>query len=175
VLLESRSRIGFIFVNHYVQVSDTHGVIFVNGQFLKLSFIEKPVGEILIEQKTDDLSIATQYTQRAHSKQFIFVDVKIFEHEQNKYNKFDQNYGFIPDVEIQVIITNEDHQEIFSSVGVSNDKGLFETKYLIPDNSKRETLTITINAENNNSSSSKIFQVFTLGNIQNSNSPNPPP
>ena len=77
MLLESRSRIGFIFVNHYVQVSDTHGVIFVNGQFLKLSFIEKPVGEILIEQKTDDLSIATQYTQRAHSKQFIFVDVKI--------------------------------------------------------------------------------------------------
>ena len=138
-------------------------------------FIEKPIEEISIEQKTDDLSIATQYTQRAHSKQFIFVDVKIFEHEQNKYNKFDQNYGFIPDVEIQVIITNEDQQEIFSSVGVSNDKGLFETKYLIPDNSKRETLTITISAENNNSLSSKIFQVFTLGNIQNSNSPNPPP
>lgn len=154
---------------------DTHGIIFINSQFVKLSFIEKPIEEISIEQKTDDLSIATQYTQRAHSKQFIFVDVKIFEYEQNKYNKFDQNYGFISDVEIQVIITNEDQQEIFSTIGISNDKGLFETKYLIPDNSKRETLSITINAENNNSASSKIFQVFTLGNIQNNNSPNPPP
>ena len=154
---------------------DTHGIIFINGQFVKLTFIEKPIEDMPIEQKIDDLSIATQYTQRAHSKQFIFVDVKIFEHEQNKYNKFDQNFGFISDVEIQVTITNEEQEEIFSSVGISNNKGLFETKYLIPDNSKRETLTITINAENDNSSSSKIFQVFTLGNIQNSNSPNPSP
>jgi len=154
---------------------DTHGIIFINGQFVKLTFIENPIEDIPVEQKIDDLSIATQYTQRAHSKQFIFVDVKIFEHEQNKYNKFDQNFGFISDVDIQVTITNEEQEEIFSSVGISNDKGLFETKYLIPDNSKRETLTITINAENDNSSSSKIFQVFTLGNIQNSNSPNPSP
>lgn len=154
---------------------DTHGIIFINGQFVKLTFIEKPIEDMPIEQKIDDLSIATQYTQRAHSKQFIFVDVKIFEHEQNKYNKFDQNFGFISDVDIQVTITNEEQEEIFSSVGISNDKGLFETKYLIPDNSKRETLAITINAENDNSSSSKIFQVFTLGNIQNSNSPNPSP
>ena len=154
---------------------DTHGIIFINGQFVKLTFIEKPIEDMPIEQKIDDLSIASQYTQRAHSKQFIFVDVKIFEHEQNKYNKFDQNFGFISDVEIQVTITNEDQEEIFSSVGISNNKGLFETKYLIPDNSKRETLTITINAENDNSSSSKILQVFTLGNIQNSNSPNPSP
>lgn len=54
---------------------------------------------------------------------------------------------------------------MFSSNGITNDKGLFETNYLIPDNSKRETLTVTINVENKNSSSSKILQVFALGNI----------
>ena len=37
-------------------------------------------------------------------------------------------------------------------------------EYLIPDNSKRETLTVTINAENENSRSTKFLQIFSLGN-----------
>jgi hypothetical protein len=70
-----------------------------------------------------------------------------------------------------VTITNEENNEIFSSDGITNDKGLFETKYLIPDNSKRETLTVTINAENESSSSSKILQAFVLGNIPSDGGP----
>jgi hypothetical protein len=62
---------------------------------------------------------------------------------------------------------------VFSSNGITNDKGLFETNYLIPDNSKRETLTVTINVENKNSSSSKILQVFALGNIASDSSNGP--
>jgi len=150
---------------------DTHGSIFINGQFTKLSFIEKIIDVEQIEAKTDDLSIVTQYTQRAHSKQLIFVDVKIFEKEQNKYSDFNQNYGYISNTNIKVTITDGDNLEKFSSSGITNDKGLFETKYLIPDNSKRETLTITINAENDNSISSKILQVFTLGNISSDGGP----
>ena len=85
---------------------------------------------------------------------------------QNNYADYSQNYGYISNVNIQVAITDEENNEIFSSEGITNDKGLFETKYLIPDNSKRETLTIAINAENENSSSSKILQAFVLGNLQ---------
>jgi len=150
---------------------DTHGAIFINGQFTKLSFIEKIIDAEQTEEKTDDLAIVTQYTQRAHSKQAIFVDIKIFEKEQNEYNDFYQNYGYITNTNIKVTITDGDNLEIFSSTGITNDKGLFETKYLIPDNSKRETLTITINAENDDSMSSKILQVFTLGNIPSDGGP----
>lgn len=108
---------------------------------------------------------------RAHSKQFIFIDVKIFDKEQNRYIDYNQNYGYVSNTNVNVNITDQNKQEIFSSVGITNDKGLFETKYLIPDNSKRETLTITINAENENSITSKILQVFTLGNIPNDGGP----
>ena len=69
------------------------------------------------------------------------------------------------------MITDEDNKEVFSSIGITDDKGLFETKYLVPDNSKRETLIISINAENENSSSSKILQAFVLGNIPTDGSP----
>jgi len=151
---------------------DTHGIIFINNQFVKLSFVEEEISQIEeIENKNDDLAIVVQYTQRAHSKQFIFIDVKIFDKEQSKHDNFNQNYGQISNVNVQVIITDKNNQEVFSSDGITNDKGLVESKYLVPDNSNRETLTVAINAENENSSSSKILQVFTLGNIPTDGGP----
>jgi hypothetical protein len=150
---------------------DTHGIIFINNQFVKLSFDEKVIGIRESTDKNDDLSLAIQYTQRAHSKQIIFIDVKVFDEKQNNYSNFNQNYGYIPNTNIEIVITDEENKEVFSSIGITDDKGLFETKYLVPDNSKRETLTISINAENENSSSSKILQAFVLGNIPTDGSP----
>jgi hypothetical protein len=150
---------------------DTHGIIFINNQFVKLSFDEKVIGIRESTDKNDDLSLAIQYTQRAHSKQIIFIDVKVFDEKQNNYSNFNQNYGYIPNTNIEIVITDEENKEVFSSIGITDDKGLFETKYLVPDNSKRETLIISINAENENSSSSKILQAFVLGNIPTDGSP----
>jgi hypothetical protein len=165
---------GFPFIT-YSKISeeniDTYGIIFINNQFTKLSFIERDIESQETLDKKDDLALAIQYTQRAHSKQFISIDVKVFDKLQNNYADYSQNYGHISDVNIQVTITNEENNEIFSSDGITNDKGLFETKYLIPDNSKRETLTVTINAENESSSSSKILQAFVLGNIPSDGGP----
>jgi hypothetical protein len=150
-------------------IIDTHGIIFVNNQFVKLSFLERSVAMEETNDKNDDLSLAVQYTQRAYSKQLILLDVKIFEKEQNKHDYFSQNFGYVSNVNIQVIITDENNQEVFSSTGITNENGFYDTEYLIPDNSKRETLTITINAENENSSSSKILQIFSLGARPNTN------
>ncbi len=165
---------GFPYIT-YSKVSDenidTHGIIFINNQFIKLSFEERSIIIIKTQDKKDDLALAVQYTQRAHSKQFIFIDVKVFEKEQNNYSNYNQNYGYLSNINITVTITNEENNEVFSSNGITNDKGLFETKYQIPDNSKRETLIIVINAENENSSSSKSLQAFTLGNIPTDGGP----
>ena len=146
---------------------DTHGVIFINNQFVKLSFIEKQIQIEETENKNDDLAIAMQYTQRVHSKQYVYIDAKIFDKEQNKYNYFDQNHGQISNVNVHVSITDESNFERFSFQGITNDEGLIETEYLIPDNSGIETLTLTISAENDISFSSKILQVFVLGNLSN--------
>ena len=165
---------GFPYIT-YSKVSDknidTHGIIFINNQFVKLSFEEKPIVVVETQDKKDDLASAVQYTQRVYSKQFIIIDVKVFDKEQNSYGNYNQNYGYVPNTNVTIVITDEDNNEVFSSNGITNDKGLFGTNYLIPDNSKRETLTVTINAENENSSSSKILQVFALGNIPSDGSP----
>ncbi len=41
-------------------------------------------------------------------------------------------------------------------------KDFFEIEFFIPEKS-RETFTVTINAENENSKTSKILQIFSLG------------
>ncbi|MEK0369236.1 MAG: hypothetical protein QQN62_06515, partial [Nitrosopumilus sp.] len=69
----------------------------------------------------------------------------------------------ISNTKIEIIVINEDGQNVYSSNGITNDRGLYEMEYLIPENSKREILIVTINAENENSKSSKILQVFSLG------------
>ncbi len=157
---------GFPYIT-YSKISDdeidTHGMIFINGQFVDLTFVEKIIQKEINVEKKDDLAILVQYTQRVYSEKFIQIDVKIFNKEQNKLNDFYQNYDFIPNTNIEVLIIDEDGQNVYSSSGVTTNKGFYEMEYLIPENSKRETLTVTINAENENSKSSKILQVFSLG------------
>lgn len=76
---------------------------------------------------------------------------------------FNQNYGFISNTDIKKIILDEDGEEFYSINGINNDRGFFSAEFLIPKNSQRQILTVTINAENENSKSSKILQVFSLG------------
>ena len=142
---------------------DTKGIIFINGKFINLSFIEKTIETQNIVEKQDDIAILVQYTQRVYSEKFVKLDIKIFDKKQNKLNDFYQNYGHIQNTNIGITIVNEDNQEIFSSNGITNENGLFQTEYFIPENSKRETLTVTITAESENSKSSKLLQVFSLG------------
>jgi len=142
---------------------DTHGIIFIGGKFVDLNFEEKIIQEVVTIEKKDDLAIVIQYTQRVYSKNLIQIDIKIFDKDQNKLNDFYKKDGSISNTNIQVTIIDEDNQELYSSNGITNERGLYEMEYLIPENSKRETLTVTINAENENSKSSKILQIFSLG------------
>jgi len=143
---------------------DTHGIIFISGKFVDLNFEEKIIQEKAIIEKNDDLAIVIQYTQRVHTKNLILIDIKIFDEQQNTLNNFYQNDGTVANTDIEVLIIDEDNQVFYSSSGTTNEKGFYEMEYLIPDNSKRETLTVTINAENENSRSTKILQIFNLGN-----------
>lgn len=158
---------GFPYITYSKILEDeivTHGMIFIAGKFVDLNFEEKIIQEEVISEKKDDLAIVIQYTQRVHTKNLILIDVKIFDEHQNTLNNFYQNDGTVANTDIEVLIIDEDDQVFYSSNGTTNEKGLYEIEYLIPDNSKRETLTVTINAENKNSRSTKILQIFSLGN-----------
>lgn len=145
----------------------------MQGEFKKLIFDEKTPSETIVVEKDENILLLVKYTQRAYSEKYVYVDVKVYEKDQNKLNDFYLNYGFISGVDINIKFTDEDGKIVFSSNGTTNQKGLFESQYLIPENSKRETLILTIDAENEKSSMSKIFQVFSLGRMPSDGAASP--
>lgn len=167
---------GFPYITYSKVINDkinTHGIIFVGGEFIKLSFEEKTIQDKVQVEKKNDLSILVQHTQRVYSKQFAQIDIKIYDEQQNRLNNFNLNYGYISNMNVKVIVLDEENKEFYSVNGITNDKGFFTTEFLIPDRSQRETLTVTITAENENSMSSKILQIFSLGQIPDGGSSNP--
>ena len=158
---------GFPYITYSEMVNEkieTRGIIYVGGEFLKLSFVEKPVQETTVE-KEDDLQILVQYSQRVYSKQYASIEIKTYDPEQNKLKDFNLNYGFLANINIKVIVLDENKEEFYSTSGITNSKGFFETEFYIPERYPLETLTVTIIAEDDDSKSSKILQVFTLGAI----------
>jgi len=142
---------------------DTDGIIFINGEFVDLLFEEKIVQQESDVEKKDDLAIVVQYSSHTYSKKYAYITMKIFDEEQNKLNNFNQKDGTVPNVDIKVLVIDGRNQEFFSSNGTTDEEGFFETRFWIPDNYKRDSLTATIDAENENSKSSKILQMFTIG------------
>lgn len=163
---------GFPYITYSEMMNEkiqTRGIIYVGGEFLKLSFVEKPVEETTVE-KEDDLQILVQYSQRVYSKQYASIEIKTYDPEQNKLKDFNQNYGFFANINIELIVLDENNQEFYSTSGVTNTKGFFETEFYIPERYPQETMTVTITAEDDDSKSSKILQVFTLGAIPDNDS-----
>ncbi len=155
---------GFPYIT-YSKISDdkidTHGMIFINGQFVDLTFVEKDSEKESVVEKQDNLSIIVKYSQRVYSKESVSLSIKIFEPIKNKLNDFYQNYGMISNTQIQVTVM-DNNIEIFSGEGTTNKNGLFEIEFINPVD-KVNTYTVTINAENENSMSTKILQIFNLG------------
>ena len=138
---------------------------------MNLLFEEKQNQKEIDIEKKEDIVILVQYTQRVYSENFAKLEIKIFDSQQNKLNNFYQNYGYVLNADIEIIVMGEDNQEFYSSSGVTNSKGYYETEFWLPENSKRETLTVTINADNENSKSSKILQIFNLGRVPSDSGP----
>lgn len=124
-------------------------------------------------EKEDDLQILVQYTQRVYSKQYASIEIKTYDPQQNKLNDFNLNYGHLSNININVMVLDENNEEFHSANGITNDRGLFETEFYIPERYPRENLTVTITAEDNDSRSSKLLQMFTLGETPSDGSSSP--
>ncbi len=155
---------GFPYITYSKILDDkinTRGMIFINGQFVDLTFVEKDSEKESVVEKQDNLSIIVKYSQRVYSKESVSISIKIFDPIKNKLNDFYQNYGMISNTQIQVTVM-DNNIEIFSGEGTTNENGLFEIGFINPVD-KVNIYTVTINAENENSMSTKILQIFNLG------------
>ncbi len=152
----------------------THGKIFTDNKFVSLVFEQQNISQtekIENKEKLDNVFILTQYTERLYSGQTAKIDVKIFDINQNKLNNFNQNYGYVPNTNIKITVLDRNEQIFSSSDGITNERGFYNTGFFIPKNSQSGVFTVIINAENDNSKSSKTIQIFNLGEVPDHDSP----
>jgi hypothetical protein len=153
----------------------THGKIFTNNTFLLLIFDQQKISQIeKIEkkEKSDNILILTQYTEKLYSGQTAKIDMKIFDKDQNKSNNFNQNYGYIPNTNIKITVLDKNGQTFSSSEGITSDRGFYNAQFFIPKNNQNVIFTVIIDAENDNSKLSKTIQIFNLGEVpDHDNSP----
>lgn len=62
-----------------------------------------------------------------------------------------------------MLVIKKNNQKAFAANEITNKNDLHQIEFFIPKNSKRETLIVTITAENNDSELSEILQIFKLG------------
>lgn len=156
------------------QQISTHGKIFINDKFIPLIFDQQKTSQIQKIEKREkprDIVILTQYTERLYSGQTAKIDVKIFDINQNKSNDFNQNYGYAPNTNIKITVLDKNGQIFSSSDGTTNERGFYNIGFFIPKNIQSGTFTVIIDAENNNSKSSKTIQIFNLGEVPDHDSP----
>lgn len=154
----------------------THGKIFTDNKFVLLIFEQQKISQIekIEREKSDNLSILVQYTERLYSGQTAKIDVKIFDSNKNKSNDFNQNYGYVPNTNIKMTVLDKKGQIFSSSDGITNERGFYNTQFFIPKNSQSGTFTVIIDAENDNSKSTKTIQIFNLGEVPDGGSTSQP-
>ena len=146
----------------------THGKIFINDKFIPLIFDQQKTSQmqkIEKREKPNDIVVLMQYTERLYSGQTAKIDVKIFDSNQNKLNDFNQNYGYIPNINIKITVLDKNGKIFSSSDGTTNERGFYNTEFFIPKNLQSGVFTVIINVENDNSKSSKTIQIFNLGEV----------
>ncbi len=155
---------GFPYITYSKILEDeinTHGMIFIGGEFVNLDFEEKIIQEEEIVEKNQDISIVVQYTQRIYEDNFARIDIKIYDKEQNKLNYFDQNYGLVPNTNVKILVIDDENQEYYSTNGTTDGLGLLQIEFFVPKYTVGEFI-VTIDAENENSKTSKILQILSL-------------
>ena len=162
---------GFSYITYSKILSDgiiTNGKIFINSKPTNILFEEEVKENKPDFERKNDIAILVQYTQRVYSDTLAEIDVKVFHADKIIGNDFFQNYGQVPNANITITATDSESQETHLFRGLTNNAGLFEAEFFIPENSKQETITVRIDAHNENSEASKILQIFNLGRINSS-------
>ena len=140
----------------------SHGLIYKEGIVLKINFEKQEKSEKQI-QKNNDLLILSKFIDRVYNKDLAKIDIKVFDIYQNKLNDYNQNYGLIAKAEINIRILDEQGKVFASFDGMTNERGFYHAEFLIPDNQPKETLIAHITVQNEISKSSKILEIFNLG------------
>jgi len=149
------------------------GKIFLDGKFVPLEFnkISKQVTE---ESSTSaeqpEMKILVQQSERIYWEKNYGITIRVFDAELNKFDDFNQNWGYLSDIDVLVEITNPENEPLTSFKGKTDSNGTFEAGFLVFYKTMKGEYTVKISVGSENNQATKTLSMFILGDLSDSGS-----
>jgi len=143
------------------------GKILLGGNFV--SIVQKeiiPEPQVSLEPDTK-LIMSAKFPFYTYAQYPFTISVKVFDAELNPQADYDQKFGALEDIFVNVTITNEFDSVVTSLIGNTDSKGLFEESYIVRngiDLAGEYTIDVTI--DDGTTSTSQSFTTFFRGDIR---------
>jgi len=122
-------------------------------------FLEPEPSETLPE-----MNLLVKHTERLYWKESYLITVRVFDAELNRFNEFDQNWGYITGIDILVEIFNGQDELLTSLSGQTGKTGYYEAQSFVPDKlNPRGVYTVNVTADNGQVELIKTLPLHILG------------
>jgi hypothetical protein len=147
-------------------VTIVQGKILVNGVFVPI--INK---DIILEQEVlpeTKLTMVVKLPKYTYSGYPFVISVKVFDAEKNPQGIFDDDFGTLENVFVNVTITNRSDKFVTALSGNTDSSGLFRGTYLVNEGIVGlGEFNVNVNVDDGHASINNSFTTFFRGDIRN--------
>jgi len=148
-------------------ITTVNGKVLVNGVFVPIV-----IKEILSEQEAQiipetKLNMVVKLPQYTYSNYPFVISVKVFDTEKNPQPRFEETFGILEDVFVNVTITNRFDKFVTSLSGTTDSSGLFRGSYLVNEGIVGQgKFNVNVIANDGITSTNKSFTTFFRNDIR---------
>lgn len=149
------------------------GKIFLDGKFVPLEFnkiSEQVTEESSTSAEQPEMKILVQQSERIYWEKNYGITIRVFDVELNKFDDFNQNWGYLSDIDVLVEITNPENEPLTSFKGKTDSNGTFEASFLVFHKTMKGEYAVKISVGSENNQATKTLSMFILGDSSDSGS-----
>jgi len=158
----------FYYVYHKIiddEIS-SRGKIFLDGKFVPLEFNKVPeqvAEESSTSSEQPEMKILVQQTERVYWTENFDIAIRVFDAKLNTLNDFNQNWGYLSDIDVLIEITDPENEPLLSFKGKTDHNGTFEAGFFIFNKTLKGAYTVKISVGPENNQTTETLSMFVLG------------
>jgi len=143
------------------------GKILFDGDFVSIIHKEIiPEPQVSVEPDTQ-LIMSTKITHHTYASYPLIISVKVFDAEQNPQANYDQSFGALEDVFVNITITNEIDALVTSLSGNTDATGLFRETHIVREGIDLPgEYTVNVFIDDGITNTSQSYKTFFRGDIR---------
>ena len=143
------------------------GKILTDGDFISIiqrEIITEP--QVSLEPDTQ-LIISAKLPHHTYASYPLIISVKVFDAEQNPQARYDQSFGVLENVFVNVTITNEFGKFVTSLSEYTDERGLFSESHKVREGIDLPgEYNVNVTIDDGKSSTSQTFKTFFRGDLR---------